>query len=115
MVTKAISAEDRIKNLDAFAHKFNKHLIETPGVVLDGKLRWAVAVCARDALLRCQSGCGTLGQDACMRPGTSFEAIADLKHEPGFPLDDISPEISSTLTNLVHTVINHQNKVDATW
>lgn len=110
-----LSPEQRLENLQAFARKFNRYLIETPGMVLSGPLRWAVAVCARDALF-CK-GCATLGQNVCVR--NAYESIRDLKHPSDCPIKMTASTTSDcwtkTLQNLVHTIINHQTKVDESW
>lgn len=53
-MTTGLSPSERIEGLTSCAHKFNQHLLETPGVVLSAELRWAVAVVARDALTKCK-------------------------------------------------------------
>lgn len=60
-----LTPEERVANLQECAENFNTHLKETPGVVLTGPLRWAVVVCARDALLNCPCA-SQLSRDACL-------------------------------------------------
>jgi len=133
-----LTADQRAKILEELAAKFNRHLLATPGAVLTPQLRWAVAASARDALLRCcdadhKGGCASLPQHTCIRPGTEYQVIADLQH-CDFPLPTmksnknggqeivggdseaaVDEEVAKVLTNLVHTVINHQNRADKNW
>lgn len=110
--------------MEALASEFfDAHLLgEKPRAVLTSELRWAVAKCARDALMDCE-GCSGLPQDACLRD--NFQGIADLEHSefPAVVLEGntsaaaaLSPEVASTLLNLVHAVVNHQTKANnAEW
>lgn len=107
------TADERFEALAEFAGKFNQHLLATPGIVLNGKLRLAVAIAARDALF-CQ-GCAELRQDACLYHGVAYAAIGDLEHG-AFPMNEaFSAPVCSALLELIHAVINHQSKLDATW
>lgn len=107
-----LTAAQRLDDLKASAHKFGQHLVRTPPIVLTPELRTAVAAYAREALVKSKGGSG-LPQNACLRPGTAFEAIADLKHESLIKCTD--QKAARVLSNLVHTVINHQTKVDYAW
>jgi hypothetical protein len=109
-----LTPSQRVDDLKAAAHQFSKCLIETPGVVLTAELRWAVAVCARDALVDCPGCCTLGGHDVCLLPGASFRVIADLNHKPSFPVR-VSSEAEDVLRNLVHAVVNHQSKTDSKW
>jgi hypothetical protein len=110
---KGITPAQRVVDLNACAAKLNQYLIETNGVVLSGKLRWAVMQCARDALVKCK-GCASLGQDVCLAPGSVFDVIADIDHDPDFPLPQ-QAKATETLKTLVHTLIHHQTQLDDEW
>lgn len=118
---KPITPERRIQHLQQLAAGFSTYLKTTPGTILTPELRLGVAICARDALLKCKSGCHReLKQEVCLRPGTSFYAYCrDMQHEPPFPTPPKSSHRKSAidycLLNIVHAVICHQNRLDEIW
>lgn len=107
-----LSAAARSRDLNSLAREFNTHLRETPGNVLTGDLRCAVAQSARDALRDC-GGCISLPASAGLKEKSAFRAIASLKHEPEFPSD--KPRIREALVTLTHGLVNHQTRFDEEW
>lgn len=118
------TAEGRINDLRALAQDFNTHLMTVPGSILPPNLRLGVAICARDALLKCK----TCHEDvidrrssmACPLPNARFYSIFDgWRHEPGFPTDgnndneiNLSVNTEKCLTTIIHTLICHQDRID---
>ena len=109
-----LSAAARIQDLEGIAHEFNQHLLKTPGNVLNGNFRCAIAQCARDALRDC-SDCQTLSRKNAARAGKGgdiYRTLAKLHHEP--PLGTASQPHHAIL-NLVHALVNHHTKLTAEW
>lgn len=116
------TAESRISDLRDFAESFNDHLRAVPGSILPSHVRLGVALCARDALLKCHNCQDDVAERrssiACPMPNARFYKIyASQKHEPGFPTDDntrnnLSREVERCLVTIVHSVICHQDRID---
>mmetsp|Transcript_3927 Transcript_3927/g.6568 ORF Transcript_3927/g.6568 Transcript_3927/m.6568 type:complete len:413 (+) Transcript_3927:60-1298(+) len=107
-----LSESDRLKDIEGLAREFNEHLLETPGNVMNGHLRCAVAQCARSALQDCE-GCQILSKDGPSRE-KAFRIIANLEHQPAFTASNDS-HVSEAIVNLVHALVNHQTKLDNEW
>jgi hypothetical protein len=105
-----LSAAARIQDLEGLAEEFNQDLLNTPGNVLTGNFRCAVAQCARDALRDC-GGCQTLSRDTCMGDEQVYRKLAKLSHEPELAVEDSQKAI----LNLVHALVNHQTKLSDDW
>jgi hypothetical protein len=127
-----IAPLERKQQLVDLAKRFlESHLARTDGVNLPPDLRWAIAKCAKEALLESQ-GCDTLPQDTCLRPNARvFEVLADLNGNNstsspkssgggGFPAcvatkHDKSAVVANTLLNLVRAINNHQHLLNEVW
>lgn len=118
-----LTAEDRITDLRAFAQNFNTHLLTVPGSILPPNLRLGVAICARDALLKCKKCHHEVTEwrsnMACPLPNAHFyNIVAGWRHEPGFPTDgsnsgsEVSEGIEKCLTTIIHALICHQDRID---
>lgn len=131
-----IATSDRALDLEGFAHEFNQHLLNTPGTVLPGSLRCAIARCARDALQGCnacrkfsresQQQSDPLANTAEERKDSVFRTMAKLNHEPPLDLDqnnglhttngtDMNRRQHDTIINLVHALVHHQTLLTADW
>mmetsp|Transcript_8932 Transcript_8932/g.15802 ORF Transcript_8932/g.15802 Transcript_8932/m.15802 type:complete len:328 (-) Transcript_8932:593-1576(-) len=116
--TSIMTVECRLQALRQIADDFSTHLMSVPGTILPPSLRLGVAICARDALTKCQTGCNpALIQKVCLRPGASFyDFSAKMQHEPAFPASDhgkLDTDIAACLLSITHTFICHQNQIDA--
>ncbi|KAL7533061.1 hypothetical protein ACHAXR_005011 [Thalassiosira sp. AJA248-18] len=115
----------RLRNLQQLATDFSIHLKTSPGTILSPNLRLGVAICARDALLQCKTGCHrALAEEVCLRPSSSFyDYCREMKHEPAFPVPkeeesastSANDNIKDCLVNIVHAIICHQNRLDTIW
>ena len=110
----AISVEDRIGALEESANKFKDHLIDVPGVALSARLRLAVARCAQDGL-KCKACIDSLPKDVCLKPGTRmFERISSIQHScPALDVENDKAE--KFILTTVHSVVNHQGRLDKQW
>jgi hypothetical protein len=117
--TAVIREEDLVE----LARKFNKYLCEVPGTQLTASRRLGIAICARDALLRCE-GCQKHLQDKiCLHPHVRFQQFCgrEIQHSPGFPspselvLSDEERQQDACLLNTVHALICHQSSLNDDW
>ena len=116
------TAEERIHDLHAFAESFNTHLCTVSGTILPSNIRLGVALCARDALLKCKHCHENVAERrstmVCPMPNARFYNIyASQKHKPGFPTEGesgskLSKEVEKCLVTIVHTLICHQERID---
>ena len=122
----APTAASRKQDLLDLAAKFNQHLCETPGTQLTAKQRLGIAICARDALLKCQGCRQHLENKVCLSPKTRFQKFCSTKivHSPAFPApasDDVEglsisgKQQIDLLQATVHALICHQANLNATW
>lgn len=116
-----MTPERRIKDLQQLTVDFSAYLKTTPGTILSPSIRLGIAICARDALLKCKGCHDALEQELCLRPGSSFYAFCeDMEHEPAFPIPPTASlkrdtKVETCLVNIVHSVICHQNRLDEIW
>lgn len=111
-----VTPDKRISNLQNQADAFSTHLKTTPGIILTPQLRLGIAICARDALLKCQ-------QDySGVCPFRLYDFIAEeiKHHETTFPVpptttSDVDESIKACLMNIIHAMINWQSKLDTQW
>jgi len=117
--------ESRLRDLQHAAANFSTHLKTSPGTILPPHVRLGVAICARDALLRCKCCALATTGVCCLRPGSSFYdfLLQQKEHEP-FPTncnrDDeaqqsMSDDTKACLVNIIHTVVCHQSKINDMW
>ena len=116
------TAEERTHELHAFAESFNTHLRTVPGSILPSSIRLGVALCTRDALLKCKHCHENVTERrstmACPMPNARFYKIyVGQKHEPGFPTNGassskLSKDVEKCLVTIVHTLICHQDRID---
>ena len=111
---EATTPESRLRTLQNCAADFSTHLKKTPGTILTPELRLGVAICARDSLFGCKGKGGS--REVCHRGGL-YDFVAGVKHEPAFPTPQgaSTGSVESCLVNIVHAIICHQSKIDATW
>ena len=100
-----ISAEERIDQLRGVAEEFNDFLKKSRGVVLSGRLRIAVAHCAREALLLVGGG-DNVPPPPCRHFRSHKTGGADAFRD--------ETKIQSVLTKLVHEVVC-PNGLDQKW
>jgi len=105
------TAEGRLRALREAAKEFSEHLEQVPGAVLRPEVRLAVARSTRDALF-CK-GCSDAQKVCIPKSKSSFDACAELKHDHQIP-HELS-QVSSCLTRLVHSIVNHQASLDKEW
>ena len=112
-----VSADDRRRKLETFAKgAFAKNLLTTDLVHLSSGLRWAIAKCARDALVEGCQGCASLGTNVCLPRGCVVAKELDaLNHTPSFLLPSLPEQIQVAIVKLVHSVINMQARLDFAW
>lgn len=114
-----VSAQERTRALAAFATSFYDQ-ISIGGIALPAELRLAIVHEARHCLLNCE-GCKSLPASVCLRPGASVYGVLSkphMKHQMGDHLKNssaVSDSVKTVVMNLVHTIINHQNRVNRKW
>jgi hypothetical protein len=113
-----VNAQERLANIHNVAERFYGHLQTVSGAVLSADVRCAIVGEAQQCLIGCE-GCTKLPQTSCLSPNVKiFEILEKLDHtitwEPmnALPLDEKSKML---LVNVVHTVVNHQGRVDQVW
>jgi hypothetical protein len=101
-----LTADQRLINIRAVTDEYFAYLTTTGGVVLTASFRTQVAQWTVDALT-CQ-GCASLPKEVCLKPTANvYETIQELQHGA----DDESPIVK----HLVHSVVNHQGRLDQDW
>jgi hypothetical protein len=144
-MTTNITPTERVEQYETLARDFfQNHIPRVQGVNLSPALRWAIVQCALDALEgcpACYSDSSQLPNEACLRPGTKLLPIIQRMKHCEFPNVDIDIDdmlldttimdsttttnativasdaaiAKSTLRNLIHTVINHQGRINQEW
>ena len=113
--SRQISVVDRIGAINAFTTTFHDHLLQTPGAVLAPALRLAVVHFAREAS-KCTACAEALPQGACMRPGADlYAAIDKIDHSAQIQGDHVPSEVQQVLLTVVHSIVNHQGRLDEGW
>jgi len=114
--TPNLSVKEKQEQLKSTHRVLRAHLLEAPGAVLNSSIRLAVAKCAQTCT-KCK-GCDELPMDACLMPGAKFfEVLKGFKHDidqDNFP-QAMDIKIKNLLTNLVHAIVRHQNRLDKEW
>lgn len=115
---KGLTSSQRLLAFTEFAAAYNVYLKGIGGVVLSAELRLAIAHCARDALLKC-AGCNSLPKESCLQPGTDIYTLISngIEHNESRILKKTSPStvVYSMITSFVHTLINHQSRLNEQW
>jgi hypothetical protein len=108
------TAQGRLAALEQVASDFSSHLETVPGTVLGPDLRLAVAQCARDAL-SCQE-CAESQQVCYSKNASLYEIYSLMKHDkPISAFSSVNQKVASTVTSIVHTVVNHQANLNRQW
>ncbi|CAB9499777.1 expressed unknown protein [Seminavis robusta] len=112
----ALTAAERLDAIDDFSSQFQHHLMNVRGVALTASLRLAIVNYAREAIF-CSECSDQLPQSACLKPGTNFFAmIAKIEHNKNASADTEIPDTTAKILRaIVHSIVNHQGRLDATW
>ena len=105
-----------MKVLQDAAEDFSIHLKSSPGTILTPNLRLGIAMCAREARLKCLNCHQAVMDGVC--PLTLYSFCADIHHEPIFPIppgDTIPGEVSKCLVAIIHSILCFQSKINDRW